>query len=105
MDGNTDEKDVQEKFIGTLMEMMKGDDFPVYRRDDNDDGTVLQDLERQEPDIGTTTSITEPAVQHQNGHIPNSNVKNNDSNAGHRLRYDVQNVYAQMGPYPNDSVL
>jgi len=104
VDGNTDEKAVQKKFIGTLMEMMKGENFPVYQRDDNDDGTILEDLEGQAPDEGITT-VAGPAVPRLNGHIPNSDVRNEAENKGQHLRYNVRNMYAQIGSYPNDSVL
>lgn len=142
MDGNTDDKKVQETFIGTLMETMKGGNFPVYEDSEdaaiNDDGTVLQDLERhvaaagptgteRPPELGPVTSpvaraaVAGPAVPHQNGYIPNNtnnnnnnnntnNNKNNTNNSNNnnqeqQMRYDVRNMYAQIGSYPNDSVL
>lgn len=110
MDGNTEEKDVQEKFIGTLMETMKGDNFPYYQHkedddDDENDGTVLQVLERPLIDtVAQETSVpTGPAVPHQNGYIPNNQLNNNKQ--GQRLHNDVRNMYAQIRSYPNDSAL
>lgn len=100
MDGNTDEKTVQDNFIGTLMEMMKGGNIPVYQMEE-EDKHVEQDVIQQyleDQVIPTAKTITGPAVPHQNGYIPN--------NQGQNLRYDVRNMYAQMGSYPqNDSVL
>lgn len=125
VDGNTEDKDVQEKFIGVLMETMKGDQRSPTRRhhprrDDRDreypgDGTVLHDLEgpETEPDAaaseGPSGSVAGPAAPRQNGYIPNADHKNaaNYSNAndkrGRDLRYDVRNMYAQIGSYPNGS--
>jgi len=105
VDGNTDEKEVQDKFVGTLMEMMKGENFLDYRQDDDGDRTVLHDLEGRVPDAETAT-VAGLSVPRQNGHIPNSNVKTDDDNSkGRHLRYDVRNMYAQMESYPNDSAL
>lgn len=83
---------------------MKNENFLVYHREDhcNDDkhsemDVVLQDLEEKVTAVGK--SVTGPAVSLQNGHIPNNNQ-------GQHLRYDVRNMYAQIGSYPpNDSVL
>lgn len=100
MDGNTEEKSVQEKFINTLMETMKIDNFLVYQQDEkNSDGTVLQDLER--PEVVGETMVGESTVPHQNGYIPN-NTKNDQRQ---HLRYDVRNMYAQIGSFPNDTEL
>ncbi|VVC25870.1 Hypothetical protein CINCED_3A019684 [Cinara cedri] len=93
VDGNTDEKNVQEKFMDTLKETMKGDNIPVYREDDavlphGPERTVEQAV------------IARPAVPRQNGFIPNSA---NDNNRVPHLRYNVRDMYAQIGP--NDSVL
>lgn len=99
VDGNTDNKEVQENFIGTLMETMKGEHFPVHQEEAGDgdlnDGTNLQDLGRQPP------LVTNPAEPRQNGYLPN----NHNKDQGQNLRYDVRNMYAQMGSYPKDSVL
>lgn len=102
VDGNTEERDVQEKFIDTLMKTMKNNNYSIYHQNsdnDNNDGIILQDLEKHA--VVNETVVTEPAVRHQNGHIPNNT--NNDQ--GQHLRYDVRDMYAQIGSFPNDSEL
>lgn len=104
VDGNTDEKGVQEKFIVTLMETMKGDNFPS-EQPDVDDGTVLQDIDGLHTPAATNKTVAGPAVPHQNGYLPNNTINDNSNNREQPLRYDVRNMYAQIGSYPNDSVL
>lgn len=136
VDGNTDDKDVREKFVGTLLETMKGDDFPVPdRREDGDgtggggtgggdvvvrgadeyygDGTVLQDLEK--PAESGPAAVSGPAVPRQNGYVPNDRTNADGGGGGggdedadgrqRQLRYDVRNMYAQIGSYPKDPAL
>jgi hypothetical protein len=129
VDGNTDDKKVQDTFIGTLMETMKGGNFPVFQEDMdvvvNDDGTMLQDQERQMAAVGPTSNelsseqrrspvaIAGITVPHQHGYIPNNTNNmntnhinnNNNNNQEQQMRYNVRNMYAQIGSYPNDSVL
>lgn len=91
MDGNTEERNVQEKFIDTLMKMMKSDNISSYHKnvdkDENNDGIVLQDHEKHT--IVNDTVITEPVVRHQNGHIPNNNTKYNQEQ---NLHYEVRKM-------------
>lgn len=83
---------------------MKCENLPDCHREDHrdenksdDHDVVLQDLEEKVTTAGKT--VTGTAVPHQNGHILNSNLEQH-------LRYDVRNMYAQIGSYPpNDSVL
>lgn len=137
MDGNTDDKKVQETFIGTLIETMKGGNFLVGQEDEdvavNDDEIVLQDQERHVAAAGPISNersseqrrspvaraaVAGPAVPLQNGYIPNNtnntnsnninnnnNIANNNNNQEQQMRYNVRNMYAQIGSYPNDSVL
>lgn len=108
VDGNTDDKRVQETFISTLVETMKGENFPVLHRDDDDYGDdddhgddVNTDID---PEKRTTSAaaaghvISGPAVPRQNGHLPNDTNEDNN-NRGQHLRYDVRNMYAQIGSY------
>lgn len=113
VDGNTDDKRVQETFISTLVETMKGENFPVFHRDDDDDGTgdnADTDLRRDIAEKRTTSAVTAghavsgPAVPRQNGHLPNDTNEDNN-NRGQHLRYDVRNMYSQIGSYANDPSL
>lgn len=97
MDGNTDDKDVQEKFVGTLTETMKGDNFPVYREDGDD--TVDRRDGPERPGGRAADTAGPAAVARPNGFIPNKA----DVDANARLRYNVREMYAQIGQ--NDSVL
>lgn len=97
VDGNTEDRGVQEKFIGVLLETMTGGD-----REQLGDGTVLQDLERPETEpeaAGPSGSVAGPAVPRQNGYGPNAADGKADER-GRNLRYDVRNLYAQIGSYP-----
>uniref|UniRef100_A0A2S2NRY9 Adenylate kinase isoenzyme 5 n=1 Tax=Schizaphis graminum TaxID=13262 RepID=A0A2S2NRY9_SCHGA len=129
VDGNTDDKRVQETFISTLMETMKGENFPVYHRDDDDGDNVDTDPRRDTEKRITSTPavehavtgptghavtgptghavtgparhvVTGPAVPRQNGHLPNDTNEERD-NLGQTMRYDVRNMYAQIGSYAN----
>ncbi|KAE9528645.1 hypothetical protein AGLY_012220 [Aphis glycines] len=119
VDGNTDDKRVQETFISTLVETMKGENFPVFHRDDYDDDgagdNVDTDLRRDITEKRTTSAVAAaattaghtvsgPAVPRQNGHIPNDTNEDN-KNRGQHLRYDVRNMYSQIGAYANDPSL
>jgi len=114
VDGNTDDKRVQETFISTLVETMKGENFPVYHRDDDDDGggggggdNADTDPRRDIAEKRTTSAVTAghavsgPAVPRQNGHLPNDSNEDNN-NRRQNLRYDVRNMYSQIGTYTND---
>lgn len=135
MDGNTDDKRVQENFIGTLVETMKGDNFPVYRDVDEEDfdaaaataaasssgaATVTaaaasvataapDDAASRDPERRRHAAVVGPAVPYQNGDIPNqlrhADAADGDGEQSRRLRHDVRNMYAQIGSYPKDSVL
>jgi hypothetical protein len=109
VDGNTDDKRVQETFISTLVETMKGENFPVYHRDDDDGDNVDTDPRRDTEKRTTSTAapghaVTGPAVPRQNGHLPNDTNEEHD-NGGQTMRYDVRNMYAQIGSYANDPSL
>lgn len=111
VDGNTDDKRVQETFIGTLVETMKGENFPVFHRDDDDGDDGDTEIRQVEPEKRTTSAaaaaehaVSGPAVPRQNGHLPNDTNEDNN-NRGQHLRYDVRNMYAQIGSYANESAL
>lgn len=124
VDGNTDDKRVQENFIGTLVETMKGDHFPVYRDADDEDfdaaatttaaaasvaAASSDDTASRDPERRRHATVAGPAVPHQNGNIP-SQMRHDDAADGdggqvRRLRHDVRDMYAQIGSYPKDSVL
>lgn len=76
MDGNTDDKDVQEKFISTLKETIKGDEFPVYYREDGGGDETVGTRGPESPAGGrTAAAVTGPAaaaVPRLNGFIPNN---------------------------------
>lgn len=113
VDGNTEDRGVQEKFIGVLMETMRGGNFPTGQpppeeeeeaADDRrpDDGTVLQDLEDpvESAEANASKSVAGPALPRQNGYVPNAD-RSNDKRRRENLRYDVRNMYAQIGSYPD----
>ncbi|CAI6355854.1 unnamed protein product [Macrosiphum euphorbiae] len=108
VDGNTDDKRVQDTFIGTLVETMKGENFPVFHRDDDEHGVdVDTDIRQVNPEKRTTAAghaVSGPAVPRQNGHLPNE-TNEDHKNRGQNLRYDVRNMYAQIGSYANDPTL
>jgi len=122
VDGNTDDKCVQETFISTLVETMKGENFPVFHRDDYDDDgagdNADTDPRRDITEKRTTSAVAAvaavattaghavsgPAVPRQNGHLPNDTNEDN-KNGGQHLRYDVRNMYSQIGSYANDPSL
>lgn len=110
VDGNTDDKRVQDTFISTLVETMKGENFPVFHRDDDDGDDVDTDIRQVDPEKRTTSAtvsghaVTGPAAPRQNGHLPNETNEDNN-NRGQPLRYDVRNMYAQIGSYANDPTL
>ncbi|XP_060848163.1 uncharacterized protein LOC132927686 [Rhopalosiphum padi] len=106
VDGNTDDKRVQETFISTLVETMKGENFPVYHRDDDDDTDPRRDTEKRTTSTAAVAghAVTGPAVPRQNGHLPNDTNEEHD-NRGQTMRYDVRNMYAQIGSYANDPSL
>ncbi|XP_015373047.1 PREDICTED: adenylate kinase isoenzyme 5 [Diuraphis noxia] len=108
VDGNTDDKRVQETFISTLVETMKGENFPVFHRDDDDHGDDVNtdiDPEKQTtPAVVVGHVVSGPAVPRQNGHLPNKTNEDNNNREQH-LRYDVRNMYAQIGSYANEPTL
>lgn len=119
VDGNTDDKRVQETFISTLVETMKGENFPVFHRDDYDDvgagDNADTDPRRDIAEKRTTSAVAAaattaghtvsgPAVPRQNGHLPND-TNGDNKNRGQNLRYDVRNMYSQIGSYANDPSL
>jgi len=111
VDGNTDDKRVQDTFIDTLVETMKGENFPVFHRDVDDgvkDDTDIRQVNEEKRTTSTKVAghvVTGPAVPRQNGHLPNETNEDNNNNRGQNLRYDVRNMYAQIGTYANDPTL
>jgi len=110
VDGNTDDKQVQETFISTLAETIKDENFPVFHRYHDDGDNVNTNIHQVDPKKQTTSAavaehvVSGPAVPRQNGHLPNKTNEDND-NQGHLLRYDVRNMYAQIGSYENEPTL
>lgn len=110
VDGNTDNKRVQDTFIDTLVETMKGENFPVFHQDVDDGVKDDTDIRQVNQEKRTTSSkvaehvVTGLAVPRQNGHLPNETNENNNNRRQH-LSYDVRNMYAQIGSYANDPTL
>lgn len=110
VDGNTDDKRVQDTFIDTLVETMKGENFPVFHQDVDDGVKVDTDILQVNQEKRTTSTkvaghvVTGLAVPRQNGHLPNE-INENNNNREQHLSYDVRNMYAQIGSYANDPTL
>lgn len=87
---------------------MKGENFPVFHRDDDDHGDdVNTDIDPEKRTTSATVTghvVSGPAVPRENGHLPN-NTNEDNNNRGQHLRYDVRNMYAQIGSYANDPTL
>lgn len=107
MDGNTEDRNVQDMFVGALVSTIGSETATVAHQMADHDGTVLHDLEsHEEPEAGASHAVTGPAVPHQNGFIPNaqtSNAKSNDLEQ--RSRQSIRTMYAQIGSYPKNNVL
>ncbi|XP_050527021.1 adenylate kinase isoenzyme 5 isoform X2 [Daktulosphaira vitifoliae] len=104
VDGNTDERDIQEKFFTALVNTMKKEINNTFHQVVDIDGTELQDLENNAvpPVEDVSRIVVGSAVPHQNGFLPNNQPNNTEQLSQHGQA--IRTMYAQIGTYPKENV-